>query len=151
MRHFEHIEAAIDRAAASLPAIETAPADAGACWRPLEALLGPALIRQLMYMGDGNAPDGRVIRLYKHGMTRRYLNVADDLSTWTYRAGRDDDEGTYFPCDLASALQQCLYGAERFGAAPGVAYDAAFRANRDCALAAAGYRSVTAVPGHGVK
>ncbi len=79
--HFEHVEAAVDRAAASLPAVPSAPD-----WRPLELLLGPALIGQFMAMGEATAPDGTLIVLYKHGMTRRYLNVSADLRTWQYCA-----------------------------------------------------------------
>ncbi len=137
--HFEHVEAAIDRAAQAPPAVSPAPD-----WRPLEALLGPALIGQFMAMGEATAPDGTRVMLYKHGMTRRYLNVSADLRTWQYC------NATYRPQSLAAALLNAFTNAEDYGALPSVAYDADFRAKRDAALAAAGYRVITAQPGRGV-
>jgi hypothetical protein len=99
-------------------------------WQPLEALLGPALLNQFMYMGATQAPDGTPIFQYKHGMTRRYLHVSADLRTWI----RVLD---FRPYPVALALHHALDGAEELGGAPGVAYDAAYCAERDAALSAA--------------
>ncbi|MFO0898985.1 MAG: hypothetical protein U0836_16295 [Pirellulales bacterium] len=138
--HFEHIEHFVDQAAKRLPAVEEAPN-----WQPLEALIGPALIGQFMHMGtERQQPDGTAIELYKHGMTRRYLNISADLRTWVYLAGQ------YVPRPLGSALGEAFAQCEELGALPNVAYDADFRNRRDAALIAAGYRSLTVAPGRGL-
>jgi hypothetical protein len=148
--HFEHLEHAIDQAAKSLPApaVKALPETT---WQPLEALIGPALWGQFMYMGESAAPDGTPIMLYKHGMTRSYLNVSADLRTWRYVACAElAGEGSYAVQPLAAALANVFHQCEELGAKPNMAYDAEFRAKRDAALADAGYRTVTARPGLGV-
>jgi hypothetical protein len=143
--HFEHVEHAVDQAALQIP-----PADPND-WRPLEALLGPALLGQFMGMGTGTTPDGQTVQLFKHGMSRRYLNVSADLRTWQYvQTDALNFAGIYEPMPLGLALAHVFHDAESLGATPTVTYDADFRAKRDAALAAAGYRTVTARPGVGV-
>ena len=132
--HFERLEAKLDSAARAIPFED--PPD----WKPLESLLGPALIGQFMYMGRSGA-----IRLYKHGMTRAYLNVDDHLRTYAYLGGN------YGLIPLARALAAAFQDCEKLGARPEVAYDNQFRSDRDAALSAAGYRTVTVKPGEGVQ
>ncbi len=67
-------------------------------WKPLEKLVAAAHLHDFMHMGRvGN------IQLYKHRMTRRYLNI-DTVSgrCFQYR------EGKYSPIDADSALQYVL-------------------------------------------
>lgn len=137
--HFEHVEHFVDQAAKALPIVEETPN-----WQPLEALIGPALLGQFMHMGTERQSDGTAIELYKHGMTRRYLNVSADLRTWVYLAGQ------YVLRPLGGALAEAFAQCEELGALPNVAYDDAFRSKRDAALIAAGYRSLTVAPGRGL-
>lgn len=139
--HFERLEAAIDSAIRSLP-------DPGAPdWKPLEAMLGPALIGQFMFMGT--AENGNIV-LYKHGMTRRYLNVGRDLRTFEYTP-HAVGPGHYRPIPLALALLTVFENSEKLGALPDQKYDDEFKEKRDASLAAAGYRSVTGQTGTGVQ
>ena len=133
---FEHLEARLDTAARNLPQ------PGRPHWAPLEALLGPALVAQFMFMGQIGA-----IRQYKHGMTRGYLNLSPDLRCWRYDSQYD---GQFRPTTLAAALAHVFADVERLGGAPGVAYDATYRAERDSMLAQAGFRSLTLAPGRGV-
>jgi hypothetical protein len=72
-------------------------------WKPLEKRLGIARCVGFMFMGRVNG-----INLYKHGITRRYLNL-DDAGN-CYVAGKP---GCYLPVDFdqeLSKLEECLKG-----------------------------------------
>jgi hypothetical protein len=47
-------------------------------WKPLESRLGPKRCVGFMYMGRVNG-----INLYKHGITRTYLNLDDEGNCYT--------------------------------------------------------------------
>jgi len=63
-------------------------------WKPLTALIGVPAAQDFMYMGAGS--DG--LRLYKHIMTRRYLNIDGNGQTWSYQGAG------YVPLDRIAAL-----------------------------------------------
>ena len=88
----------------------------------------------LMYMGTDEAPTGARIHSYKHGITRRYLNIDDDGIIWT-RAG----EGARYWTRAAHPGAEILraFGVEI------QAYDDDYKAERDRRLRAAGYGVIT--------
>ena len=63
-------------------------------WKPLENRLGPARCAGFMYMGRLNG-----IHQYKHGLSRRYLNLRDDG-----RAFRQLDRGRFEEIPFSEAL-----------------------------------------------
>ncbi|HZC23290.1 MAG TPA: hypothetical protein VE866_08125 [Candidatus Binatia bacterium] len=72
-------------------------------WKPLENRLGTARCAGFMFMGRVNG-----INLYKHGISRGYLNLDDDGNC--YVAGKP---GCHLPADLdreLSKLEECLKG-----------------------------------------
>jgi hypothetical protein len=97
-----------------------------------------------MFMGYQAGPPGSGgIRLYKHGITRRYLNLDARLQAYRYRAG------TYEPMPLGEALAEVFRGLQ--AAEP---YDEEYRRRRDDALRRAGWSVLRATPreegdGHG--
>ena len=74
-------------------------------WKPLEAGLGRARCVGFMYMGRVNG-----INLYKHGISRSYLNLDDDGNC--YIAGKP---GCYVAADFSrelAKLEECLRGLQ---------------------------------------
>lgn len=74
-------------------------------WKPLEARLGTARCAGFMFMGRANG-----INLYKHGISRTYLNL-DDAGTCFVSSLR----GCYVPADFEkelAKLEQCLKGLQ---------------------------------------
>jgi hypothetical protein len=72
-------------------------------WKPLENRLGAARCAGFMFMGRVNG-----INLYKHGISRSYLNLDDDGNCYIARR-----PGCYHPADFdheLSKLQGCLRG-----------------------------------------
>ena len=63
-------------------------------WTPLERVLPASELENYMYMGRAGA-----IELYKHGLTRRYLNVSHDGRRF-YRCC----DGTYVEISRSEAL-----------------------------------------------
>lgn len=106
-------------------------------WKPLEALIPADWWGGFMYMGSMPGPEGR-IHMYKHGITRRYLNISDNGQCWLYASV----PGTYHEIDSISAVLRVYEGIEGLGATPSTVYDADYRAKRDAALAAAGYKVI---------
>ena len=53
-------------------------------WTPLEEALGAAGADGWMYMGAAVSNDGLVIHLYKHHITRQYINLSADGRAWRY-------------------------------------------------------------------
>jgi len=96
-------------------------------WKPLENRLGPERCVGFMFMGRLNG-----INLYKHGITRRYLNLDDNGNAYVYRG-----KGSFDPVDFEDALAwavDCLGEGETLK----TAYDAEYIARKEAALAAAG-------------
>jgi hypothetical protein len=70
-------------------------------WVPLEKRLGRRRCAGFMFMGRING-----INLYKHGITRTYLNLDDDGNCFVYR-----DNWRYEPADFSVELvklEACL-------------------------------------------
>jgi hypothetical protein len=113
-------------------------------WAPLEAALPIEQCRGFMFMGYATAIDGSSIRLYKHGITRRYLMLDQRLRPYVYT-----ERGHYvaWPHGLEDAIDRVFDGIERQGATRSTAYDDEYIAERDAALTAAGWRVVTAKVG----
>jgi hypothetical protein len=63
-------------------------------WTPLELVLPPCELQDFMYMGRSGE-----IELYKHCLTRRYLNISADGQRF-YRYS----DGTYVEVTEAAAL-----------------------------------------------
>lgn len=75
-------------------------------WRPLERLAGDnkrIKLGDFMHMGTDRAANGQVLQLYKHRMTRRYLNLDDDGCAYAYVGA-----GHYDLTDLTTAIQHVL-------------------------------------------
>lgn len=68
-------------------------------WTPLVSLVGSCNAEKFMYIGTRGD-----IRLYKHIISRRYLNVDNNNTTWRY----DSQADTYVPVDNDSAILFCL-------------------------------------------
>jgi hypothetical protein len=66
-------------------------------WTSLERLLGPELCGDYMFMGRTAN-----IALYKHIITRRYLNIDCDGDTYRFNA----TTGGYDPIDRATAIAE---------------------------------------------
>ena len=56
-----------------------------------------------MYMGSGTSADGVPVYLYKHSVTRRYINLSDDGRAWQY-----DGVRCYTETDGTEAIREAL-------------------------------------------
>lgn len=89
-------------------------------WKPLENRLGAERCAGFMFMGRVNG-----INLYKHGISRGYLNLDDDGNC--YVSGKP---GCYVPADFnqeLEKLEECLKG---LGATLETPYDEDFIAQK---------------------
>lgn len=78
------------------PPIETSITVGAPNWEPLEQVCSPDECAQFMYMGSLGE-----IELYKHCLTRRYLNIGRDTRRfYEYRAG------DYVEISKAAALKR---------------------------------------------
>lgn len=94
--------------------------DVEANWKPLENRLGRARCEGFMFMGRVNG-----INLYKHGISRSYLNLDDDGTC--YVAG---EPGCYLQADFdqeLAKLEECLRGLRATLETP---YDESFIARK---------------------
>jgi len=91
-----------------------------------------------MFMGQHGT-----VYLYKHGMTRAYLNLADDGKGGASSKCFDQASKTYVSIPMEEAIKHAFDGLEAMGVSPKTSYDAKYRAERDHALAAAGFRTIT--------
>lgn len=85
-------------------------------WKPLEKMLGRASCAGFMFMGKANG-----VYLYKHGISRSYLNL-DDVGNCYVRG----EQGCYRRADIneeLAKLENCLKG---FGATLETPYDESF-------------------------
>ena len=102
-------------------------------WRPLEDRLGKARCAGFMFMGRVNG-----INLYKHGISRSYLNL-DDVGN-CFVAG---ERGSYIPSDFdqeREKLEECLKGLQATLETP---YDEGFIARKRAILRQEGIRLLT--------
>lgn len=138
-------------------------------WTPLEVMLPASWLGGWMFMGASDAylmPDGlvtyvgteppsrridwqgkpwerKVVFLYKHGITRRYLNIGEDLRCYVYRGDLCPiGEPVYQPIRTERAIDFAYEDIEAFGATHDTAYDEDFIAARNARLVAAGYRVI---------
>ena len=89
-------------------------------WKPLEKVLGKARCAGFMFMGRVNG-----INLYKHGISRSYLNLDDDGNCYVRR-----ERGCHRQADLAqelAKLEECLKGLQATLETP---YDESFIAQK---------------------
>jgi hypothetical protein len=88
-------------------------------WKPLEERLGSARCVGFMFMGRING-----INQYKHGITRTYVNLDNQVNCWV--RGHGVYVRGYWDVELAR-LQECLAS---LGASLTTAYDEAFIASK---------------------
>ena len=103
-------------------------------WEPLERALPMAECAGFMFMGYSDDPAG--IRLYKHGITRRYLTLDERGRAFRYTAFG------YVEISLEIAIDEVFEGLDAVGATRETPYDDEFRAAKDAALPRAGYRVI---------
>ena len=105
-------------------------------WRPLEAVLPMEWCGGFMWM-NRVVSGGVVIELYKHGITRRYLNFDADGTAYIWTG-----EG-YEPMDLDEAIDHVFEELEGTGWDRATKYDDAFKAEKYQALRKAGWTLIT--------
>lgn len=118
-------------------------------WTPLEALLPIEECGGFMYMGatvdtrtiqQGGGIERRTIFAYKHGITRKYLHIGDDLRTYVYLTTRCTlDDPLYQLMNTEHIIRLVFADVERFGATRETKYNAEYIAERNARLVAAGY------------
>jgi hypothetical protein len=111
-------------------------------WAPLEAVLPLEERGGFMFMGyspPGGNRDG-AIRLYKHGITRHYLNLHPSGQAYRY----DAVTGGYRKLGLEEAIAAAFEGLEALGGTRSTAYDEEYRRQRNARLAEAGYTVIQA-------
>ena len=101
-------------------------------WKPLEARLTPAQCAGFMYMGKFNG-----VHLYKHGLTRRYLNLGDDGRAFRYL-----DRGRFEEIAFEEALFWVAEPLAEMGETLETPYDEDYRARRSAALRALGCEEI---------
>ncbi len=106
-------------------------------WEPLEKALPFESCGGFMFMGYSG-----VIRMYKHGLTRRYLNLDPEGNSYRY----DWKDHRYIPQSLSDALDVAFEGIEAMGYTRETPYTDDVRAERVKALADAGWTTVTVSP-----
>lgn len=132
-------------------------------WTPLEALLPMEWCGGFMFMG---APEVRIYNagtikrnatgapdfdscprlrmfLYKHGITRRYLNIGEDLNCYEYRSALCDvGNPIYSRVPTEAAIAHPFADLAEFGATRSTVYNDEYIAARNARLVAAGFRVV---------
>ena len=97
-------------------------------WKPLEDRLGRARCVGFMFMGRVNG-----INLYKHGITRTYLNLDDRGSCYVYRGDR-----RYEPADFVVEIAKLEASLKEMGATLASAFDDEYIARKTHVLREAG-------------
>ena len=97
-------------------------------WEPLEKRLGRARCVGFMFMGRVNA-----INLYKHGITRTYLNLEDRANCYASRG-----DWRYEPADFSVELAKIEASLRELGETLATVYDDEYIARKDHALQQAG-------------
>lgn len=112
-------------------------------WEPLRTVLPLEWCDGFMWMYRVEEGDS-VIELYKHGITRRYLNL--DQANRAYRFTGDG----YIQIPVAVAVDQVFSGIEDMGWSRETKYDEEFVARKHRALREAGWTVITTgAPGSG--
>lgn len=89
-------------------------------WKPLEDRLGKGRCAGFMYMGRVNG-----INLYKHGITRSYLNLDDEGNCYIPKGS-----GCYSPVDFACELRKLETTLKGLHATLETPYDEVFIARK---------------------
>ena len=78
-------------------------------WAPLEKLVGDQA-DGFMFMGVASGPrvwpEGPRVHLYKHEVTRRYLNIDEGGGCWQYR--ETPSGGSYFRISTTQAIDHAF-------------------------------------------
>lgn len=108
-------------------------------WKPLEAVLPMEWCGGFMWM-NRVVCEGVVIELYKHGITRQYLNLDREggARRWTGKG--------YEPMPLDVAIEHAYEGIEEIGWDRTTKYDDAFKAEKYRSLSEAGWTVLNAGP-----
>jgi hypothetical protein len=93
-------------------------------WKPLEARLGRSRCAGFMFMGRING-----INLYKHGITRTYLNLDDDGNCFRPTGG-----GCYQPADFHDEIHSIDEHLKILGYSLDTSYDSSFIAAKEQTL-----------------
>jgi len=101
-------------------------------WKPLELMVGPARCVGFMFMGRVNG-----INLYKHGITRTYLNLDDEGNCYAYQGGSQ-----YRPTDFSVELQKLEASLKKQGETLTTPYDDQYIARKAHTLHNAGFSIV---------
>ena len=105
-------------------------------WGPLEAAIPERWCGGFMWMYRDDH-DGTTIELYKHGITRRYLNLDHSGGAW-----RATDDG-YERIPLTEAIDHVFEGLEEMGWTRETVYDEEFIRRKHEALRKAGWTVIT--------
>jgi len=97
-------------------------------WKPLEMKVGRARSVGFMFMGRVNG-----INLYKHGITRTYLNLDAAGNCYVFRG-----KGTFEPADFSQELKKLEATLAEQGETLRSVYDDAYIARKTRALASSG-------------
>ena len=89
-------------------------------WKPLGMKLGPARCMGFMFMGRVNG-----INLYKHGITRTYLNLDDEGNCYAYQGG-----SRYRLTDFSVELQKLEASLKKQGETLPTQYDDQYMARK---------------------
>jgi hypothetical protein len=114
-------------------------------WAPLERVLPLTHCAGFMWMGWAVRPDGPPIAQYKHGITRRYLNLDEHGNAYRYVPAPEPSWcGSHVRIPLELAIEEAFEGIERLhGVNPAdprtTPYDDAFRRSRNETLRRAGF------------
>ena len=101
-------------------------------WKPLEERLKRAQCAGFMFMGRLNG-----VNLYKHGLSRRYLNLGDDGRAYRYL-----DRGRFEEIPFEEALAWVVEPLAETGETLETPYDEEYRARCSAALRAAGWEEL---------
>lgn len=108
-------------------------------WQPLESVVPADWCGGFMWM-NRVVDKGVVIELYKHGITRRYLNLDAEGGAYQWTG-----EG-YEPMPLEDAVEHVFGGLVKMGWDPVTKYDDAFKAEKYRSLREAGWTVINVGP-----
>ncbi len=106
-------------------------------WDPLEKVMPYEWCGGFMFMGYSG-----LIRMYKHGITRRYLYLDPGGNAYSYIENRKG----FVAHNLHSAIEEAFEGLEEQGYDRTTPYDDEVRAERAEKLASAGWTTIRVDP-----
>lgn len=104
-------------------------------WQPLEKAIPAEYLDGFMWMNSTHT-ESTIIEHYKHGITRRYLNIDLDGNFYVYKCGQ------YVLIEKSEALSHVYADIFKMNATPSTAYDQNYICNRNKALNDLGYKVV---------